>query len=120
MGMFGDVTLIDMSDPSYIPLNDAVRQVVYCETGRGVHTVIVDGNIVVADRKLMTIDYDSLLEEARELSAIYIRDSRAHQARLESILPYIAKVVRDHGEKPLAFNRWLSADDRIAVTGNTM
>ena len=120
VGMFGDVTLIDMSDPSYIPLNDAVRQVVYCETGRGVHTVIVDGNIVVADRKLMTIDYDSLLEEARELSAIYIRDSRAHQARLELILPYIAKLVRDYGEKPLAFNRWLSADDRIAVTSNTM
>jgi 5-methylthioadenosine/S-adenosylhomocysteine deaminase len=120
VGMHGDMTLIDMSDPSYIPLNDAVRQVVYCETGRGVHTVIVDGKIVVADRRLMTIDYDSLLDEARELSEIYIRDSRAHQARLESILPYIAKVVRAHGEKLLAFNRWPSADDSIAVASDRM
>jgi cytosine/adenosine deaminase-related metal-dependent hydrolase len=120
VGMHGDMTLTDMSDPSYIPLNDAVRQVVYCETGRGVHTVIVDGKIVVADRRLMTIDYDSLLDEARELSEIYIRDSRAHQARLESILPYIAKVVRAHGEKLLAFNRWPSADDSIAVASDRM
>ena len=120
VGMHGDMTLTDMSDPSYIPLNNAVRQVVYCETGRGVHTVIVDGKIVVADRRLMTIDYDSLLDEARELSEIYIRDSRAHQARLESILPYIAKVVRAHGEKPLAFNRWPSADDSIAVASDRM
>ena len=68
---------------------------------------------VVADRKLMTLDYDALLDEAREVSDIYIRDSRAHRARLEAVLPYIAKVVRDHGDKPLAFNRWPSADDAI-------
>jgi 5-methylthioadenosine/S-adenosylhomocysteine deaminase len=109
-----------MSDPSYIPLNDAVCQLVYCEAGRGVHTVIVDGNIVVADRKLTTIDYDSLLDEARELSGIYIRDSQAHRARLKAVLPYIAKVVRDHAEKPLAFNRWPSADDGIVVATDTM
>ena len=35
-----------------------------------------------------------MLDEARELSEIYIRDSRAHRARLESVLPYIARVVR--------------------------
>jgi 5-methylthioadenosine/S-adenosylhomocysteine deaminase len=120
IGMCGDMVLLDMSDPSYIPLNDAVCQLVYCEAGRGVHTVIVDGNIVVADRKLTTIDYDSLLDEARELSGIYIRDSQAHRARLKAVLPYIAKVVRDHAEKPLAFNRWPSADDGIVVATDTM
>jgi hypothetical protein len=93
---------------------------VYCETGRGVHTVIVDGNIVVADRKLMTVDYDALLEEAREVCDIYMRDSRAHRARLEAVLPYIAKVVRDHGDKPLAFNRWPSADDDVAIPHKTI
>jgi 5-methylthioadenosine/S-adenosylhomocysteine deaminase len=120
VGMAADLTLLDMSDPSYVPLNDAVRQVVYCETGRGVHTVIVDGTIVIADRKLMTVDYDALLDEARELSDIFIRDSRAHRARLDAVLPYIAKVVRDHGEKPLAFNRWPSADDETAFNHHTM
>jgi 5-methylthioadenosine/S-adenosylhomocysteine deaminase len=120
VGMNADLTLLDMSDPSYVPLNDAVRQVVYCETGRGVHTVIVDGNIVVADRKLMTVDYDALLEEAREVCDVYIRDSSAHRARLEAVLPYIAKVVRDHGDKPLAFNRWPSADDDVAIPHKTI
>jgi cytosine/adenosine deaminase-related metal-dependent hydrolase len=120
VGMCADLTLLDLSDPSYVPLNDAVRQVVYCESGRGVHTVIVDGNVVVADRKLMTIDYDAVLEEARAVSDVYMRDSRAHRARLESVLPYIAKVVRGHGEKALAFNRWLGTDDDIAVPRNTI
>ena len=113
--MGADLTLLDMSDPSYLPLNDAVRQIVYCESGRGVHTVIVDGSVVVADGKLMTIDYDAVLEEALALSEAYARDSQANRARLETVLPYIASVVRDYGEKPLAFNRWPSASDEPAM-----
>ncbi|HEY2533409.1 MAG TPA: amidohydrolase family protein [Xanthobacteraceae bacterium] len=115
VGMCADLTLLDLSDPSYVPLNDAVRQIVYCESGRGVHTVIVDGNVVVDNRKLMTIDYDALLDEVREASEIHARASQAHRAKLETVLPYIAKVVRDQGEKPLAFNRWPSADDELAL-----
>src|SRR5580658_5390851 len=118
VGMCADLTLLDLSDPSYVPLNDAVRQIVYCESGRGVHTVIVDGSVVVADRKLMTIDYDAVLEEALALSGVYARDSKANKARLETVLPYIAEVVRGHGEKALAFNRWLATDDEIAVPRN--
>jgi len=111
VGMGADLTLLDMSDPSYVPLNDAVRQIVYCESGRGVHTVIVDGSVVIADRKLLTIDYDAVLEEAFALSEAYARDSRANRARLETVLPYIASVVRDYGERQLSFDRWPSASD---------
>jgi 5-methylthioadenosine/S-adenosylhomocysteine deaminase len=115
VGMCADLTLLDLSDPSYVPLNDAVRQIVYSESGRGVHTVIVDGSVIVDDGKLMTIDYDALLDEVRELSEIHARAGRAHTAKLESVLPHIAKLVRDQGGKPLAFNRWPSADDELAL-----
>ncbi len=115
VGMCADLTLLDLADPSYVPLNDAVRQIVYCESGRGVHTVIVDGTVVVADRKLMTVDYDAVLVEARALAETYSRDSQANRARLQAVLPYIAAVVRDHGEKPLPFNRWPSASDELAA-----
>jgi cytosine/adenosine deaminase-related metal-dependent hydrolase len=114
VGMAADLTLLDLSDPSYVPLNDAVRQIVYCESGRGVHSVIVNGDIVVANRRLMTVDYEALLDEAAALSAIYGNDSRAHRARLEPVLPYILKLVREQGERPLPFDRWPLADDGLA------
>jgi 5-methylthioadenosine/S-adenosylhomocysteine deaminase len=114
VGMRADITLLDLSDPSYIPLNDAARQIVYCESGRAVHTVIVDGNVVIADRKLMTVDLDALREEAREIAEMYARDSDAHRVRMEGVLPYIAKVVREQGAKPLGFDRWPLADDALA------
>ena len=58
-GYKADLTLIAMDDPSWSPLNSAVRQLVHVEAGRGVRHVIVDGKIVVRDRRLTTIDEDA-------------------------------------------------------------
>ena len=54
-GYRADLTLIDMSDPSWSPCNSAVRQLVHIEAGRGVRHVIVDGTVVVRDRQLTTV-----------------------------------------------------------------
>ncbi len=37
-GMLADLTMIDLADLAYLPFNSAARQLVYSETGRGVHT----------------------------------------------------------------------------------
>jgi 5-methylthioadenosine/S-adenosylhomocysteine deaminase len=117
VGMAADLALLDLSDPSYLPLNDAVRQIVYCESGRGVHTVIVDGEIVVEDRRVRTVDYDALLNEAAALHDAFARDAGAHAARMAPLLPYILDTVRAHARLPLPFDRWPSADDRLPDDG---
>ena len=106
-----DLTLLELADPSYLPLNNAIRQIVYCESGRGVHTVIVDGNVLVEDRRIKTVDYVSLLDEVAELSEKCAGDYKAHAERLAPALPYLLDVVRKHGEMELAFNRWPDAGD---------
>lgn len=114
VGKAADLVLIDLSEPAYLPLNNAVRQLVYSESGRGVHTVIVDGAIVVDDRRMTTVDYAALAGEAAELGEIYAADCRKHGERLASAAPYILDVVRRHGEQPLDFDRWLLAGDELA------
>ena len=73
-GMLADLTILDLHDPSYLLLNDAVRQIVYCELGRAVHTVIVNGAIVVEDHTLKAIDFAPVVEEAAELAEAYQHD----------------------------------------------
>ena len=51
-----------MSDPTWSPLNSAVRQLVHVEAGRGVRHVIVDGTVVVRDRRLTTIDEEDIYD----------------------------------------------------------
>src|SRR5215831_19973377 len=55
-GHKADLTLIDLRDPSFSPMNSAARQLVHVEAGRGVRHVLVDGRVVVRDRRLTTVD----------------------------------------------------------------
>ena len=113
VGKKADLTLLDLTDPSYLPLNNAIRQIVYCESGRGIHTVIVDGHLVVEGREIKTVDYAALLDEVAELSEICAADYKAHAERLAPALPYLLDVVRKHGEMELDFNRWPHAGDNL-------
>jgi 5-methylthioadenosine/S-adenosylhomocysteine deaminase len=67
-GMLADITLLKLDTSFFTPLNDAFRQLVYCENGSSVETVIVDGRVVVQQGRLCTLDEDAILSEFREAS----------------------------------------------------
>lgn len=104
-GARADLVLFDLSDPAWWPLNSAVRQLVYAETGRSVRHVIVDGKLVVRDRNLLTADTGALAMQAEaarkrmdpELAAMQRRDANLSQA-LQTMHARAAAV-------PLGFDR---------------
>jgi 5-methylthioadenosine/S-adenosylhomocysteine deaminase len=65
-GKLADIVLLDTSTLLFTPFNDAFRHLCYTENGSSVHTVIVDGTVVVEDGRVLTVDEESLAEEARE------------------------------------------------------
>ncbi len=50
------------------PLRDVVHQLVFCEGGQSVHTVIVAGRIVVAGGRLTRIDEENLVRRVEPIS----------------------------------------------------
>lgn len=48
-GLRADLVLYRLDSPAFTPLNDPLRQLVYGESGIGIHSVIVEGRRVVAD-----------------------------------------------------------------------
>ena len=66
-GYKADLILIDLNDTAYLPYNSAARQLVYTESGRGIESVIVDGRVVMRERKLTTIDEDALRRVVKDL-----------------------------------------------------
>ena len=50
------------------PLNDAIHQLVFCETGQSVDTVLVDGKVVVRDGRLTGVDERALINAVAPLS----------------------------------------------------
>jgi cytosine/adenosine deaminase-related metal-dependent hydrolase len=88
-GRRADIAILDLDGLGFLPLNDPVRQIVYCETGSAVRTVLVNGRVVVEDGRLTTLDLAALREEAREIGRKVLADNRAVRERAERVRPYI-------------------------------
>jgi 5-methylthioadenosine/S-adenosylhomocysteine deaminase len=68
VGSVADVVLMNLHTLPFTPLNDLTRQLVYCEPARTVHTVIVDGEVVVHDGVCTKVDESSLLVDVAALA----------------------------------------------------
>ncbi|MFD2184248.1 amidohydrolase family protein [Rhodoplanes azumiensis] len=104
-GARADLVLIDLTDPSYVPLNSATRQLVYTEGGRGVDTVMVDGRVVIRKGRLATMDQDALLDEVMAVVPQFRADFAAIAARVETLKPWIAQAHRKIWAADVGTNR---------------
>lgn len=94
VGRAADLVLMDLTDPSYLPLNSAQRQLVYTEGGRGVKTVIVGGRVVIQDGRLQTMDEAALLDQILEVVPQFQSDFAHIKARVEKLHPYLQEAHR--------------------------
>jgi len=70
-GKKADLIVLDMHDPGFTPLIDGDRNQLYSHLafaahGRAVTTVVIDGQVVMRDRELRTIDEEDVLRHANE------------------------------------------------------
>ena len=65
VGKRADVILVDLSKARQTPVFDPVAQIVYASRGDDVQTVIVNGKVLMRDRKVLTLDEAQVLREAR-------------------------------------------------------
>jgi cytosine/adenosine deaminase-related metal-dependent hydrolase len=66
-GYRADVVLYDLDTPAWTPFNDPVQQMVFAETGSSVHTVIVDGAVLVEGREIKSFDAAAIIAEAKPM-----------------------------------------------------
>ncbi|MEQ9330035.1 amidohydrolase family protein [Thalassobaculum sp.] len=64
-GKKADLILVDLRRPHLYPANMPVFRVVYFANGNDVHTVVVDGEVMLADRRPTRVDADAVLDAAQ-------------------------------------------------------
>lgn len=67
-GYKADLVILELNTPSFRPLNNLVGALAYSASGAEVDTVIVDGNILMDNRELTTIDEYEVYEEVERRS----------------------------------------------------
>ncbi len=67
-GKRADLLLIGLDSPHLVPLYDVYSYLVYAVGRDDVRTVLIDGQVVMRDRALQTVDVSATIEQARSLA----------------------------------------------------
>jgi len=68
IGKKADVIVIDTRKPHLVPIYNPISHMVYAAQGSDVQDVIVNGRLLVKDRKLLTVNLENIIEEIIKLS----------------------------------------------------
>jgi 5-methylthioadenosine/S-adenosylhomocysteine deaminase len=68
-GKRADLIIVGMSQPRQTPLYDAVSHIVYVTRGDDVETAIVNGKVLMDNKRVLTLDEGKVLAEATRISA---------------------------------------------------
>jgi 5-methylthioadenosine/S-adenosylhomocysteine deaminase len=74
VGKKADIIIIGLDKPHLTPLYSEYSHLVYAASGADVDTVIINGKIVMENRKLLTIDEEEVMQKVREI-AVKIKQS---------------------------------------------
>ena len=107
-GHKADMVMLDLNDTAYLPYNSAARQLVYTETGRGIDSVMIDGRMVMKERKVTTIDEDGLRREVESLMKHFIAEYEDIKKSRARALPYMLDAHRKMWEPDVGMNRFIS------------
>lgn len=66
-GKLADLIMIDYQKSHIVPLHDPVSAVVWAVSGQDVHSVMIDGNFVMKDRQVITMDEKDILKDVEKI-----------------------------------------------------
>jgi len=66
VGKRADLILLNLDDCDWVPYTDPVQTLVYSAGAHCVHTVLIDGRVVMRDRRVLTVDEREVYALARE------------------------------------------------------
>jgi 5-methylthioadenosine/S-adenosylhomocysteine deaminase len=72
-GKRADLIVVGRAEPRLHPLYDAVSHLVYAAKGADVRHVVVEGQVIMRDRRVLTLDAAAVLAEADRLRAAVAR-----------------------------------------------
>lgn len=69
VGKKADIIILDTHKPHLVPMYNPISHLVYSATGADVRDVIIDGDMIVRDRNILTLDLDAILLKATEFAS---------------------------------------------------
>lgn len=68
VGKKADLAILDLNQASLRPLNNPISALSYSANGSEVETVIIDGQMVMENRKILTLDEEAIYKKCEEIA----------------------------------------------------
>lgn len=111
IGKAADLLILDLTTPSFTPLNDITKHLVYAENGTSIETVMVAGQIVVHDGRLQTINEAAILAEIRELVPAHLAMHAHLETRNAAFHFAMAEIHRRATSRDIGMHRYAGYPD---------
>src|SRR6202041_3651476 len=95
-GKRGDLIVVDTTAPHATPMYNVYSELVYALKATDVRSVVINGKMVMEDRKMLTLDEPAILAKANE-----------YKAQIEKSLEAPAAKGACYGERRQKFNQEL-------------
>jgi 5-methylthioadenosine/S-adenosylhomocysteine deaminase len=89
-GFKADLVFLDLANVNFVPLNDAPNQILNCEDSSAVESVMIDGVIVLHERRFTQFDYDVLRRKIQAAAERLSVQNAPAQERMEAMAQYVS------------------------------
>ncbi len=104
-GFKADIVFLDLQSMNYVPLNNALNQIIHCEDGTGVDSVMIDGRFVYASRKHVTVNPATIAGQAAEAVNLLKQLNSEARALAEKLDPYVNRFCAGIAARPYPIER---------------
>jgi cytosine/adenosine deaminase-related metal-dependent hydrolase len=105
-GARADLALIDTSGIAWRPRGDVYQHLVMYEHGADVHTVLVEGEVVLREGRCLKVDEAAVLEEAQAIAAEQARANEASLAAVDGQSPILKDLLLGAIRRDVDANRY--------------
>jgi guanine deaminase len=105
-GYKADIVLVDLTSVNWLPLNNAVNQLVHTEDGTGVDSVLVGGRLVVENGRPVGVDMTALARKVEAARARLEETNAPHRAFFEKVEPVVNTFCPGLAKMPYHIDRW--------------
>lgn len=106
-GYKADIVMLGLDSITYVPLNDAVNQIVFAENGESVRDVMVDGRMVVKDGQVTNVDMEKLRAEVEASVMRQIPARGAARETMEKLAVHVGPFCAGFAAQDFAVNRFV-------------
>jgi guanine deaminase len=109
-GYKADIVFLDLTHVNYLPLNVAATQVVHCENGAAVDSVMIGGRLVLDHGAFTTIDYRALVARASEAAQRLAEANAPRRAEMDPLGTIVGRFCVGLAQAPHHVHRYVGRD----------